>query len=61
MDRRARSFTSPEMASELGGKHVVLDVTDDASVSVAAETVARGGGLDVLVNNAGIAGATTRR
>ena len=45
-----------EAASELGGKHVVLDVTDDASVSAAAETVARGGGLDVLVNNAGIAG-----
>jgi NAD(P)-dependent dehydrogenase (short-subunit alcohol dehydrogenase family) len=46
-----------ETASELGGKHVVLDVTDDASVSAAAETVANGGGLDVLVNNAGIAGA----
>jgi NAD(P)-dependent dehydrogenase (short-subunit alcohol dehydrogenase family) len=46
-----------EAASELGGKHVVLDVTDDASVSAAAETVAKGGGLDVLVNNAGIAGA----
>jgi NAD(P)-dependent dehydrogenase (short-subunit alcohol dehydrogenase family) len=46
-----------EAATELGGKHVVLDVTDDASVSAAAETVAKGGGLDVLVNNAGIAGA----
>jgi NAD(P)-dependent dehydrogenase (short-subunit alcohol dehydrogenase family) len=46
-----------ETASELGGKHVVLNVTDDASVSAAAETVADGGGLDVLVNNAGIAGA----
>jgi len=46
-----------ETASELGGKPVVLDVTDDASVSAAAETVATGGGLDVLVNNAGIAGA----
>jgi len=46
-----------ETASELGGKHVALDVTDDASVSAAAETVADDGGLDVLVNNAGIAGA----
>jgi NAD(P)-dependent dehydrogenase (short-subunit alcohol dehydrogenase family) len=46
-----------EAASELGGKHVVLDVTDDASVSAAAETVASDGGLDVLINNAGIAGA----
>ncbi len=46
-----------ETTSELGGKHVALDVTDDASVSAAAETVAEGGGLDVLVNNAGIAGA----
>lgn len=46
-----------EAASELGGKHVVLDVTDDASVSAAAETVATDGGLDVLVSNAGIAGA----
>jgi NAD(P)-dependent dehydrogenase (short-subunit alcohol dehydrogenase family) len=48
-----------EAATEVGGKYVVLDVTDDASVSAAAETVAQGGGLDVLVNNAGIAG--TRR
>ena len=46
-----------ETADELGGKYVVLDVTDDVSVSAAAETVATGGGLDVLVNNAGIAGA----
>ena len=33
-----------------------LDVTDDASVAAAAETVAAEGGLDVLVNNAGISG-----
>jgi 3-oxoacyl-[acyl-carrier protein] reductase len=33
---------------------VPLDVTDDASVAAAADTVAAAGGLDVLVNNAGI-------
>jgi NAD(P)-dependent dehydrogenase (short-subunit alcohol dehydrogenase family) len=44
-------------AEELGGRFVRLDVTDDASVQAAAEQVqAVSGGLDVLVNNAGIAG-----
>jgi NAD(P)-dependent dehydrogenase (short-subunit alcohol dehydrogenase family) len=46
-----------ETAGELGGRYVVLDVTDEASVRAAAATVEAGGGLDVLVNNAGIAGA----
>jgi NAD(P)-dependent dehydrogenase (short-subunit alcohol dehydrogenase family) len=40
-------------ADELGGRFVQLDVTDDASVAAAVETV---GALDVLVNNAGIVG-----
>jgi len=34
----------------------ILDVTDDRSVGAAAERVASDGGLDVLVNNAGIVG-----
>jgi NAD(P)-dependent dehydrogenase (short-subunit alcohol dehydrogenase family) len=40
-------------ADELGGRFVQLDVTDDASVAAAVDTV---GELDVLVNNAGIVG-----
>ncbi len=44
-------------AEELGGRFVALDVTGDDSVAAAAATVAAGhGGLDVLVNNAGITG-----
>ena len=43
-------------AEELGAPFVVLDVTDDASVTAAAERLGAEGGLDVLVNNAGIVG-----
>ncbi|HWT34396.1 MAG TPA: SDR family NAD(P)-dependent oxidoreductase [Microbacterium sp.] len=50
-------------ADELGTRFVQLDVTDDASVAAAIATIdAAGTGLDVLVNNAGIAkrgGGTT--
>ena len=43
-------------ADELGARFVQLDVTDDASVAAAFATIAESGtGLDVLVNNAGIA------
>jgi NAD(P)-dependent dehydrogenase (short-subunit alcohol dehydrogenase family) len=35
---------------------VPLDVTDDASVAAAAQQLAQQGGLDVLVNNAGVTG-----
>ncbi|MDO9406978.1 SDR family NAD(P)-dependent oxidoreductase [Patulibacter sp.] len=50
-----------EAAEALGARHVVLDVTDQASVDAAAQEVgaATGGTLDVLVNNAGIAGGQT--
>jgi NAD(P)-dependent dehydrogenase (short-subunit alcohol dehydrogenase family) len=44
-------------ATEVGARPVVLDVTDDASVTAAAKLVEQEHGrLDVLVNNAGIAG-----
>jgi NAD(P)-dependent dehydrogenase (short-subunit alcohol dehydrogenase family) len=45
-----------QAAAALGGRFVQLDVTSDASVAGAAETVAATGGLDVLINNAGISG-----
>lgn len=44
-----------DTAEELGARFVQLDVTDDASVAAAFERIAADGGLDVLVNNAGIA------
>jgi len=43
-----------QAATELGARLVVLDVTDDASVDAAAKAIEADGGLDVLVNNAGI-------
>jgi NAD(P)-dependent dehydrogenase (short-subunit alcohol dehydrogenase family) len=44
-------------ADQLGGRFIRLDVTDEASVRIAVERVeAESGGLDVLVNNAGIGG-----
>ncbi|MGR6912803.1 SDR family NAD(P)-dependent oxidoreductase [[Actinomadura] parvosata] len=45
-------------ADRLGARLVVLDVTDDDSVAAAVKTIEADGGLDVLVNNAGIEGRT---
>lgn len=46
-------------AQELGARFVQIDVTDPESVDAAAQTVRDAGtGLDVLVNNAGVAGPT---
>jgi NAD(P)-dependent dehydrogenase (short-subunit alcohol dehydrogenase family) len=46
-------------ATELGGRFVQLEVTDDSSVETALDVIARREGhLDVLVNNAGISTTT---
>ena len=41
-----------------GARLALIDVTDDASVAAAAKSVEADGGLDVLVNNAGIEART---
>jgi NAD(P)-dependent dehydrogenase (short-subunit alcohol dehydrogenase family) len=46
-----------QAADALGGRFVHLDVTSDASVASAVATITAEGGLDVLVNNAGITGS----
>ncbi|MFF4036326.1 SDR family NAD(P)-dependent oxidoreductase [Streptomyces sviceus] len=44
-------------ADALGARFVRIDVTDDASVAAAAADItAREGGIDVLINNAGVLG-----
>jgi NAD(P)-dependent dehydrogenase (short-subunit alcohol dehydrogenase family) len=57
----ARDETRGRAAADaLGARFVALDVTDDAGVAAAAAHVeAESGGLDVLINNAGISGART--
>ena len=41
-------------SGRLGARVALIDVTDDASVASAAKAIDADGGLDVLVNNAGI-------
>ncbi|OAA23641.1 short-chain alcohol dehydrogenase [Frankia sp. EI5c] len=43
-------------AERLGARLVLIDVTDDDSVAAAAKAVEAAGGLDVLINNAGVEG-----
>src|SRR6476660_2044454 len=38
-------------AHQIGAHFAQLDVTDDTSVSDAAQVIAKAGGLDVLINN----------
>jgi NAD(P)-dependent dehydrogenase (short-subunit alcohol dehydrogenase family) len=45
-------------AGQVGARFVHLDVTDDASVAAAAKMIEADGGLDVLINNAGLEGRT---
>lgn len=46
-----------EAADEIGASYVQIDVTDDESVAAAAQNLAdQHGHIDVLVNNAGVAG-----
>jgi len=53
----ARDETRGRAAAEqLGARYVQLDVTDDDSIAAAAAIVAAEGGLDVLINNAGVIG-----
>lgn len=47
----------PTAAESIGASFLQLDVTDEASVTAAAQTLEeRAGHLDILVNNAGITG-----
>lgn len=51
----ARDEARGRVAAEaLGARLVVLDTTDEASVQAAVATLESAGGLDVLVNNAGV-------
>ncbi|RJO73736.1 SDR family NAD(P)-dependent oxidoreductase [Nocardia panacis] len=52
----SRDVERGQRAAELlGGRFVQLDVGDDAAVQAAAKVIEADGGVDVLVNNAGIA------
>jgi NAD(P)-dependent dehydrogenase (short-subunit alcohol dehydrogenase family) len=47
-----------DATEEIGAHFVELDVTDDASIAAAVAVIAEAGGLDILINNAGIADRT---
>jgi NAD(P)-dependent dehydrogenase (short-subunit alcohol dehydrogenase family) len=47
-----------DAADQIGAHFVELDVTDEASIAGATDLVAEAGGLDTLINNAGIADRT---
>lgn len=49
-----RTARDAEALSAGGARPLILDVTDDAHVEAAVAAVEEAGGLDVLVNNAGI-------
>lgn len=53
-EEAARSVREDQPGADV--RFVALDVTSDDSVAAAYDAVSAGGGLDVLVNNAGIAG-----
>ena len=55
-DSRRQEAVDRLRAEGLDAFGVALDVTDDASVAAAAQQLGERGGLDVLVNNAGITG-----
>jgi NAD(P)-dependent dehydrogenase (short-subunit alcohol dehydrogenase family) len=46
-----------EVASRLGGEAVEVDMSDRAALARAVAAIAEGGRVDVLVNNAGVAGS----
>lgn len=55
-DARRETAVEKLRANGIDAFGVPLDVTDDASVAAAAQLLEEQGGLDVLVNNAGITG-----
>ncbi|MCL2508643.1 MAG: SDR family NAD(P)-dependent oxidoreductase [Oscillospiraceae bacterium] len=63
-DLESQRETALRIASELGGHaaYIPVDVSDEASVeSMVCETVARFGGLDIMVSNAGVTKAGSLR